>query len=174
MSLYSYNKEKHLSGIASFNPHEELIKVYEGNPNGSNDVSIDYKTFIKNYSYRLGYELDSFPIIEEDKLIMNKKKISRHDFDILINGEKIAFEVYKNMVKKNNGKEFVDIIANSYCDANLESEEMLDFLDRARYVLAKDYGVDMLELQFRFDHIKDKVRDKYVPNIDDIDEHISI
>lgn len=41
-----------------------------------------------------------------------KKKISRHDFDILLNGEKIAFEVYKNMVKRNDGKEFVDIIAN--------------------------------------------------------------
>lgn len=104
----------------------------------------------------------------------SKKKISRHDFNILINGEKIAFEVYKLMVKNNNGKEFVDIIANSCCDTYLESDEMIDFLDRARDVLAKDYGVNMLDLQFRFQDIKDKVKDKLNPSIESIDEHINI
>lgn len=104
----------------------------------------------------------------------SKKNITRKDFNILLNGEKIAFEVYKNMVKRNDGKEFVDVIANSYCDTMLESDEMIDYLDRARYVLNKDYEVDMFELQFRHEHIKDKVKDKMIQNMDSIDEHISI
>lgn len=92
----------------------------------------------------------------------------------MINGESIAYHIYDTMFNENKEHEYVDCIANSYVtDFDIFSKEAIETFARASYVLAKDYGIDMMALPFKSDVIKDAVNE-YILNNNNKDKEYSI
>ena len=59
LSLFTYNKETGNTGVASFIQNENKVKVFEGNPDGSDDIIMGYDEFINNYKYEVANEFDN-------------------------------------------------------------------------------------------------------------------
>ena len=59
LSLFTYNKETGNTGVASFIRNENKVKVFEGNPDGSDDIIMGYDEFINNYKYEVANEFDN-------------------------------------------------------------------------------------------------------------------
>ena len=59
LSLFTYNKETGSTGVASFIQNENKVKVFEGNPDGSDDIIMDYDEFVNNYKYEVANEFDN-------------------------------------------------------------------------------------------------------------------
>ena len=59
LSLFTYNKETGNTGVAVFIQNENKVKVFEGNPDGSDDIIMSYEEFINNYKYKVADEFDS-------------------------------------------------------------------------------------------------------------------
>ena len=56
----THNKETGWDGCASILPNqEEMIKVFEGNPDGSDDKVMSFYKFVKNYSFGIGVEISN-------------------------------------------------------------------------------------------------------------------
>lgn len=54
----THNKKTGWDGCASIIPNKkEMIKVYEGNPNGSDDKIMSFYHFVKNYTFGIGVEM---------------------------------------------------------------------------------------------------------------------
>jgi KaiC/GvpD/RAD55 family RecA-like ATPase len=105
-------------------------------------------------------------------LIINnlKKNISRKDFDLLLLSEKVAYEIYHSMVKEKSTKEYVDIIATTYTNEDVHSSELVEYMVRAKEILKKDYGVDMMELQFQYQENKEAINKYILHNCDAISD----
>ena len=63
----TYNKKTGWNGCASFCQEDDRIKVFEGNPDGSDDKIMSFYKFAKNYSFGMATELKG-GIINEDQL----------------------------------------------------------------------------------------------------------
>ena len=59
LSLFIYNKETGNTGVASFIQNENKVKVFEGKPDGSDDMVMSYDEFINNYKYKVADEFDN-------------------------------------------------------------------------------------------------------------------
>ena len=57
--LHTYNQSTGYNGVASFIPNENKVKVFEGNPDGSDDIIMGYDEFINNYKYEVANEFDN-------------------------------------------------------------------------------------------------------------------
>lgn len=53
----THNKKKGWNGCASFINEEGMIKVFEGDPDGSDDKVMSFHDFAKNYSFGIGVEM---------------------------------------------------------------------------------------------------------------------
>lgn len=53
----THNKKTDWNGCASFLNEEGMIKVFEGNPDGSDDSVMSFYKFAKNYSFGIGVEM---------------------------------------------------------------------------------------------------------------------
>lgn len=53
------NKITGWDGCASFFNDGESIRVFEGNPDGSDDTTMSFNKFVKNYSFGIGVEMES-------------------------------------------------------------------------------------------------------------------
>lgn len=87
-----------------------------------------------------------------------KNKYTEKDFIELIDGETIAYYCYDLLIRKKLDDEYVDIIANTYCSYNRDLKPHLPAFYRAKLVLEKDYNVNMYELPFKFEKLKDEIR----------------
>lgn len=76
----------------------------------------------------------------------------------LIDSETIAYYSYDLLVRQKLEGEYVDIIANTYCSYNRDFKEHLPAFYRAKLVLENDYIVNMYELPFKFEELKDEIR----------------
>lgn len=63
LQLFTHNIETGTDGVASFYPDNKLIKVFEGNGDGSDDKEMDYETFINNYEFYVAHEIEQIPLI---------------------------------------------------------------------------------------------------------------
>lgn len=130
-----------------------------------NKISYKEEDLINPYDVVIGLQEGWF---------IKKCKITEKDFRILINGESIAYHIYDTMFNENKKHEYVDCIANSYVtDFDIFSKEAIETFARASYVLAKDYGIDMMSLPFKSDVIKDAVNE-YILNNNNKDKEYSI
>ena len=55
--LYTYNVSTGTYGVANFCGDNKHVKVYEGKSDGSNDKIITYDEFIRNYRFKIDYEM---------------------------------------------------------------------------------------------------------------------
>ena len=54
LSLFTYNRNNGNKGYASFHRSDEnIIFVFEGNPDGSDDSSMTLEEFLANYDYEV-------------------------------------------------------------------------------------------------------------------------
>lgn len=53
----THNKIKGWDGCASFCNDGESIRVFEGNPDGSDDKTMSFYKFVRNYSFGIGVEM---------------------------------------------------------------------------------------------------------------------
>ena len=60
--LVTFRNDDGLVGCALFYNDNKTIKIYEGNPDGSDDKEMDYETFINNYTYELKREIDNVKV----------------------------------------------------------------------------------------------------------------
>ena len=90
---------------------------------------------------------------------MNKKKLSRDEFDILNDAERVAFYVYYMLVKKHKN-ECADIVGRSYGELiyNNTGRHILVYA-KAREILKDDYGVDLMSLPFKDEKLKQDIQD---------------
>lgn len=88
----------------------------------------------------------------------NKKSISEYDFQLLIDAEKIAYHVFRLFEKEKDTREYVDIIAMSFCDYDVISDLEIPIMHRAKMVLKKDYDTDMMSYPFKYENIKLKIQ----------------
>lgn len=59
LQLHTHNKQTGWIGVASFFTNgEDMICVYEGNSDGSDDKDMSFNDFIKNYDFYLGHEME--------------------------------------------------------------------------------------------------------------------
>lgn len=91
---------------------------------------------------------------------MYKNKWKQADFESYINGETIAFYSYDLLVKnkRENENEYVDIIANTYCGYHKELLDNISDVYNALLVLKNDYNIDIYELPFKYEIVKQSLR----------------
>lgn len=59
LSLFTHNRELGYDGVAHFYGDElHMVKVFEGNSDGSDDKEMDVLQFLKSYDFKLGYDED--------------------------------------------------------------------------------------------------------------------
>ncbi len=77
--LSTHNYKTNQDGVALFNNSEEIIKVFEGNEDGSDDKEISYDSFINNYSYQVVHEdgktLSSIDILNFNNMIFETEEV---------------------------------------------------------------------------------------------------
>lgn len=116
--LSTHNNKTNQDGVALFHKNENIIKVFEGNDDGSDDKEMDYNSFLYDYSYKVVHEngkiLSSLDILnynnnifETEKVKSNAELISHQIFNIL-NARNINFVDY----------DFVHGIVKNYVDDN--------------------------------------------------------
>ena len=66
LTLHICNRKTGNIGVASFCDDNKTIKIFEGNPDGSDDKVIGYKEFINDYEYHIGNELEN--VFENKKI----------------------------------------------------------------------------------------------------------
>lgn len=79
---------------------------------------------------------------------MNKKEFSEREFNLYIDSEILAYQVYREIVRNKADDEYVDAIANTYCENYGVFHDKLPIYHLANKILKNDYGVDMLSLPF--------------------------
>ena len=88
----------------------------------------------------------------------NKKKLTRNEFDDLIKSEILACYSYYVLVRKKAKKEYVDILAGSYCEFCEELDYEVPIYYNAKNILEKDYNVDLYSLPFKNEMVKLEIK----------------
>lgn len=90
---------------------------------------------------------------------MNKKNMSEEEFLTYINAEIISYYTNMELIEKNLKYEYVDRIANTYSDVDLDSDNCVETFVKAKHILEKEYGVDMMSLPFKHPNLKDEIKE---------------
>lgn len=89
---------------------------------------------------------------------MNKRKWKENDFEEFIDSEKIAYHTYDVIVRKQKENEYVDIIASTHCDYYDILKKHISTFYKAMIVLADDYNINIYDLPFKHEKIKQELR----------------
>lgn len=74
------------------------------------------------------------------------------------------------MVKENTGREYVDVIFDTFATIELLDSETIETLYNIKNLLSKEYEVDLMTLPFRYETIKQELQEY----ISDIEKDIKI
>jgi len=91
-------------------------------------------------------------------LVVDKKKLSEEDFELLLDAERLAFHSYRIFVKEKLNNEYVDVIASTLFDfyGNLDYEVPIYY--EAKNILNNDYNLDFYSLPFYNEKTKLRIK----------------